>query len=208
MATTVKITDDGTKISVVSPYNPTFVSKARALNGKWTGSAWTFDSRDGDRVRDICKAIYGFDGRAADEAVDMVSVRITVEDIREQSYWRFGRELLNRPGRDSAVRLGTAVVIISGKFPSSGGSVKYPEIYSKYSSNPPVVLEVRDIPRSLVDADTGEYEIVEDKPAETTNIALAGAGLDLLKTLRERLGLTDAEIVTAALNVYDLHTRK
>ena len=56
--------------------------------------------------------------------------------------------IAERRGRDEAVRLGDGVVIVEGRFGRSGGSAKYPAL-----APDGVVLEVRDVPASLVAED-------------------------------------------------------
>ena len=55
--------EDG-RIAVSSPYHPKFPARARSLGGVWDAArrAWIFDSADHDRVRSLCREIYGTDG--------------------------------------------------------------------------------------------------------------------------------------------------
>src|SRR5277367_1108297 len=55
--------EDG-RIAVSSPYHPNFLSRARSLGGIWNAArrVWVFDSADHDRVRLLCREIYGTDG--------------------------------------------------------------------------------------------------------------------------------------------------
>ena len=52
--------EDG-RIAVSSPYHPNFPAKARSLGGIWDAArrVWVFDSGDHDRVRSLCREIYG-----------------------------------------------------------------------------------------------------------------------------------------------------
>jgi len=52
-------------ISVSSPYHPDFPLKARSLGGMWdiARRVWVFDASDEDRVRLLCREIYGSDGQ-------------------------------------------------------------------------------------------------------------------------------------------------
>jgi hypothetical protein len=207
----VEIIKVGDKIQVKSPYNPDFPEAAKRLNGRWDGSVWVFDVRDEQRVRELCQSIYGQGLGNGGEA--MVTVRIWVGAVDEQSYWRFGRQILNRPARDSRVRLGEGVVILEGDFPVSGGSRRYPRIRRRQigggkfigegrerkwiageDTTPRTLLEIRDVPQSLVEADDEEYEIVAAAEAEPTAIE------SMLKVLRPRFpGQPDERIVLAAL---------
>ncbi len=195
----VKITVNN-RVVVESPYNPKFPAEAKKLGGRWDGDrkAWTFDVRDEERVRDLCLGIYGEDGREHDK----VTVRFAVPagDLGAQTYWRFGRQIAHRPGRDAEVRLGEAVVLLEGKFRSSGGSAKYPLLVD-HRTDAVLVFEARDVPRPAVEADKGPYEIVDETPAENATVTVTGEALALLRQLQAE-GATAEEVVAAALAVY------
>ncbi len=55
--------EDG-RIAVSSPYHPNFPARARSLGGIWNAArrVWVFDAADHDRVRLLCREIYGTDG--------------------------------------------------------------------------------------------------------------------------------------------------
>jgi len=55
--------EDG-RIAVSSPYHANFPARARSLGGIWdaAGRVWVFDAGDHDRVRSLCREIYGTDG--------------------------------------------------------------------------------------------------------------------------------------------------
>ncbi len=61
--------EDG-RIAVSSPYHPNFPARARALGGIWNAArrVWVFDAADHDRVRSLCREIYGTDGLENGEA--------------------------------------------------------------------------------------------------------------------------------------------
>jgi hypothetical protein len=169
----VKITVND-KVKVESPYNPDFPAEAKKLGGKWNSrqKVWEFDPRDEGRVRDLCKAIYGYDGNGDDESVDLVTVRLTEPLMQEQTYWRFGRQIAQRPSRDWSVKLGEGVIVVSGEFKRRGGSRNYPKIHDYIREAEGLVLEVRDVPRSLVEQDDGDdIEIIEEKPATESPLA-------------------------------------
>jgi len=54
--------EDG-RIAVSSPYHPNFPARARSLGGIWVARrrVWVFDAGDHDRVRSLCREIYGTD---------------------------------------------------------------------------------------------------------------------------------------------------
>ena len=54
--------EDG-RIAVSSPYHPNFPVRARSLGGIWDAARrlWVFDAGDHERVRSLCREIYGTD---------------------------------------------------------------------------------------------------------------------------------------------------
>src|SRR5262245_11840076 len=52
------------RIAVSSPYHPRFPARARSLGGIWDAArrVWVFDAADHDRVRALCREVYGPDG--------------------------------------------------------------------------------------------------------------------------------------------------
>jgi DNA repair protein RadC len=60
--------EDG-RIAVSSPYHPNFPARARTLGGIWDTArrVWVFDAADNDRVRSLCREIYGTDGLESGE---------------------------------------------------------------------------------------------------------------------------------------------
>jgi DNA repair protein RadC len=51
-------------LAVTTPYHPDFPARARMLGGEWDGARrlWVFELGDDDRVRTLCREIYGADG--------------------------------------------------------------------------------------------------------------------------------------------------
>ncbi|MBF6333586.1 hypothetical protein [Nocardia transvalensis] len=146
---TVTVTTDSGKTTVQAPYHPNWPSKARALGGEWSGSAWVFDSRDEDRVRQLARAVYGTDGTT--DPAGTVTVRIEVLDVRGErggkpaTLWQFGHKIATRFGRDEEPRLGNGVVLVTGGFKRSAGSHNYIEL----GPLPNTYVEVRDVPRTV-----------------------------------------------------------
>jgi DNA repair protein RadC len=61
----LSIIEEEGRIAVSSPYHPNFPARARSLGGIWNAArrVWVFDSADNDRVRALCREIYGTDGQ-------------------------------------------------------------------------------------------------------------------------------------------------
>ena len=60
----VSIDEQGGRIVVGTPYHPNFPARARLLGGDWDAlrHVWIFDAREDERVRSLCREIYGTDG--------------------------------------------------------------------------------------------------------------------------------------------------
>lgn len=176
----VSIASTGTKVEVKAPYHPDFPHNAKRLGGKWNNSAWSFDARDEDRVRELCRKIYGTDGTSA----DLVSVRLTAKtDITalQGGIFAAGRCVARATGRDSGAKLGDGVILLSGRV-TSGGSMKNWRTYVIEGS----VVEVRDVPRAAIsDIDTNDW---------TIEIVEAGDRTAVLRAERDRLIARLAEI--------------
>lgn len=151
----------GQYIMAITPYHPDLVKECRALNGKWQSgnSAWVFDVRDEDRVRQMVSSVFGTDGSEPVEVVD-VHVVITGDNGGDKDLFALGRKIAERRGRDARVQLGDGVTVVDGRFPASAGSAKYPRLVL---SNPVTVL-VRDVPahlaQSAIDDSPEVYQIV------------------------------------------------
>lgn len=185
----ITVTTENGKTSIRSPYDTDFVSKVKALGGRWDASTktWQVDARDEARARDLCREVYGTDGDPV-EGADLVTVRVHLADHevsrREGAHAKFaGRRIATRPGRDDAVRLSEGVVLIEGTLPGCGGSMRYPEI----DASQDVIVEVRDIPRATLSLEREDsYEIVGETRGEVD--------VDALLTEREALLARIAEI--------------
>lgn len=183
----VTVTTENGITTLVSPYNPDMPAAARKLGGRFdrAAKAWRFDARDEERVRDLARRFYGTDGTEPEG--DLVTVRVELWRCEGPTYENFatfaGRRIAERPHRDARVRLAANVVLVEGKLPSSGGSMRYPEIDAPAGT----YVEIRDLPRASLAAADREgipYEIVEEQ----------GPDVDALLAERERLLQRLAEI--------------
>lgn len=160
----------GKRLLLHTPYNAGFVADVKDIGGRWDAGkrAWSVDARDEARAKELLISYYGTDG-SPDMAADAVTVRIKLAQ-HESSYrdgakaMYAGRIIATRPGRDAPVRLSPGVVLIEGKLPYSGGSMKYPQIDADDS----VIVEVRDVPRPAVEAENGWREIVSGGTPDTS----------------------------------------
>jgi hypothetical protein len=185
----VKVVTTGTTTTLHSPYDPTLPSKARAIGGRWNGAAkaWQFDARDEPRVRELAIEVYGSDGSdGSDTGQPTVTVRVPVTGVDDE-FRVAGRRLAHRPGRDDAVRLAPGVVIVTGGFSPSGGSVKNPRLEEDEGT----VLEVRDVPALQAQrmvAEAGGGEILGD----AAHAALIAEREQLLARLAEINAILEA----------------
>jgi hypothetical protein len=137
-----KITVSGARMTAGVPYNTKFISAAKKLGGKWVAPDWVFDARDEQRVRDLCRDIYGSDGITS----DLVTLRIEWRSgnaSNQSAFTVYGRVIATAFGRDSGAKLGDGIVLLAGAF-SSGGSVKNWET----TVGAGTVVLVRDFPRA------------------------------------------------------------
>ena len=168
---TVTITSALGKISVASPFNNKFPARARNLGGKWEGGQWVFDRRVEPDVRALCVELYGTDGTAP---ADVVDVRVIVTPSQAWGHTPFatnfltvtlaGRPVARAFHRDSGARTNEGVIVRQGGW-TSGGSRKNPCIEFKDSETTEV--EVLDVPRAAAEALIAEYpEMISIIPRE------------------------------------------
>ena len=168
-----KTKDD--RIYAVTPYHPDFVKGAKQLNGRFGTlstptqkliKAWFFDPRDEERVRGICVQVYGTDGTPTATTTLRVDVSACCESVGVNgSLIVAGRQVAFRPSRDSAIKLGDGVLLVSGGFPDSGGSAKYPEL----NPHKGTIALVRDVPVVAAMSAVAEWGSFVEVVSETTS---------------------------------------
>ena len=186
----ISITRSGSDISVASPFHPAFVNRAKELGGKWdsTAKVWTFDARDEDDVRALCRAVYGTDGSPDTKLVDL---RITFKSgarAGQRAVYVCGREIARAWGRDSGAKLGEGVKLVEGRITSGGSSKNWATVVDAGS-----VFIVRDVPEAKARAEaeacnTDEFSI------EILTSAPAAVDVSALQAEREKLVARMAEI--------------
>jgi len=184
---TVKVTVDGGKVMVTSPYNTEFVCGAKRLGGKWAAPTWIFDAREERAVRDLCVRVYGTDGVSMP---DLVTIKVTLtqkDEVRCGPITIFGRTVARAFGRDSGAKLGDGVVLLEGGFTSGGSRANWTT--TTHTSG--AVVLMHDIPRKAAEAAIAAGDkriaIVPDEPPSTIDRAA-------LEEERERLLARLAEI--------------
>ena len=198
----ISITRTGSTISVASPFHPAFVRRAKELGGKWDAAAkvWTFDARDEDDVRALCRQVYGTDGS---DGAKMVDLRIQFKDgarAGQRAVYVCGREIARAWGRDSGAKLGEGVKLVGGKI-TSGGSMKHWVTIVEPGS----IFVLRDVPEEKARAEaeacnTDEFsiEILPSAPAAVDVSALQAEREKLVARLAEIDAILSTQTATAA----------
>lgn len=182
---TISVSDKN--IRVASPYNPEFVAGAKRLGARWSAPVWIFDARDEDRVRDLCREVYGDDGRGLAQ-VCTLRLRFVDDYTASCDAVRIaGREVARAFGRDSGAKLGEGAVLLEGSI-NSGGSAKNWKTLVRQDS----IILLRDVPVAIAEravasppADV-EVSIEPEVGTQVDRAALAAE--------RERLSARIAEI--------------
>ena len=124
----VKLEKREGKIYTTTTYNTAFIKKAKNLQGKWDGEHWVFDEKVESLVREVLKDIYGTDGEGYTRKV-IVEIDVDKYDDTDRQDLKIGDlVIITRKTRDSEVTLKEGVIVISGGFPSRGGSTKNPRL--------------------------------------------------------------------------------
>lgn len=159
----IKINDlDNGKIEVISPYNTSFVKKARMLKGNWNGKGWEFKREYEDIVKSHLMDIYGDDGSPTPKCI----VRVNLSKLSEINYsqlWddevrMFGRTLVIRQHKNLTPLLDKTVVLVKGGFSNSGGSRNNPRL--NFYDN--TILQIDDVPEHLYIKILNEYDLKDD----------------------------------------------
>ncbi len=163
----VRMTTENGRLVVEAPYHPALPAAAKDRGGKFDSASktWSFDVRDEEAVRKMLLRIYGTDGAPT----ELRTIRVDAYKLAsrgDQEIWVAGRRICSRLERDAGVRLGEGVVVVTGRFPASGGSRNHPAVDPREGT----ILEVRDVPRRAAEAAQERYPdavtlIVDDKPA-------------------------------------------
>jgi len=120
MSNISRITEDGT-IRIVSPYNSNFIKAAKMIQGKWNANekSWDFPTANEEQLDKILLEHYGECGKCE------ATVNVII-DLYEAGTEINGLIIASRRSRDCAVTLNKNAVLLSGGFPESGGSARYP----------------------------------------------------------------------------------
>jgi DNA repair protein RadC len=168
--------EDG-RIAVCSPYHRDFPARARSLGGIWVASrrVWIFDAGDHDRVRSLCREIYGTDGAEHSE--------------------REAAPFVNpvRPGRNEFAEAGPAVPHYYGHrrrlrermIAAGAESLRDYELLEMllFAANPQG--DVKPTAKSLLAHFGGFGEVMSADPEALSEAGLGLAGIAAIKSVRE-----------------------
>ena len=200
---TVTLKDGSSSLKLTSPYHPDLPQRLRALGGKWDSAAraWYFPPDLSHELRQLCLEVFGIDPLAESPA-DLVDVRFVFEydnfhEANRDAFWLFGREIVRRPSRDSAVRPGEGVSIISGGFDKRGGSARNPALGMPEAGT---VLLIRGVPRALALAfqatkDEGVVTLLEAETPQTALLEQALTAAASLAALLQKLDKAEQDLV-------------
>ena len=158
----IEINKTADRLYVRTPYHPRFIERARSLHGRWEAKrmAWCFSSRDEERIRQVCREIFGTDG---DDEPLLVIVRVALDAIKVDGaeLYLCGRQVLRKRHRDLPPLLGEDVIVYKGSLKEYGGSKQHPEI----TWEPDTWLEIRNVPLTLAQKLIGMpgYIIIEEE---------------------------------------------
>lgn len=123
---------DADKIYLKFGYHPDFSNALKTYCGaKWYSDAkeWVFDDRFEDKSNDLLLRYYGFSYRS-DEKLRVEFNFVDFYDTTSGSVKIANLPIVWRESRDSEVCLRTHTVLLSGDFPTSGGSANHPRIFN------------------------------------------------------------------------------
>lgn len=157
----VKLTRENGAIKVSSPYDARFVAKVKEIGGKWDGTARTWNVTDEveEQLKGLLTSFYGY----TENSSDLIKIKYNASDFEEDDSIQIDTiKTVTRGSRDGGVSFHSNTIVLSGGFPSGGGSAKYPR------PNPDADTELQSIiPRTvydkLSDEDKIKIEIVAEK---------------------------------------------
>lgn len=193
----ISITIEAGKASIIAPYNSKFVKALKNLRGAWDRPAWRVDAEDVERVRALCREVFGCD----DTVQPTCTVQLDLDLYGMGDSVEFsGVEVVRRTGRDESVELAPSTFIIEGGFASRGGSMKYPEVGNP---DPGTIVELRRVPMSVAEGMRAAkgVRIIGDVRARTIQIVLTGELLNAIEA-EAREGRTPEAAILDAIELY------
>ncbi len=182
----ITIENTGSEVIVKAEYNSIFVQKAKAYRGKWQAPHWVFDVRDEQRIRDLCKDVYGSDGVTSETVTLRIEWRRATY-VNCGAFFVHGRKIAGVREGIPPARLGHGIILLEGGF-DSGGSRKNWETTVEAGT----VVLVRDFPagraKELIEEQTEEdtrFYSIEDEATTITRDDLIAERDKLMARLEE-----------------------
>lgn len=181
----ISIIIENGKAKVYTPYNAEFVTEIKKIGGaRWRSNYWEIPENAVDVIRKKMLDIYGYNDISENETV---TLKVTAnEDIyADKSAVVFlNKTLANAFGRDSGAKVGTDVILISGRISSGGSRANWEsEVHEG------AVFELNNVSKTL-------YEKFLQNPDSTYTVELIENKVDrtALAEEKERLLARIAEI--------------
>lgn len=157
---------DNNKIEIYTPYNRTFVSKIKRINGaKWSYNkgCWEVDKIEIGVVRKFLMDCYGENDIEFAEKVDIKVKFLQQVEERWKGIELFGRTIAYAYGRDSGAKMGDKVTCISGICTSGGSAKNWTTIICKGAE-----FIIRDVAKNTItEYDKEIFEIEINEKANT-----------------------------------------
>lgn len=118
----IKTVNEGGLIKVTSPYNSSFVQKARNLQGTFSLGQWIFPKEIEEHVINAVRECFGVDGTTDYETCVLIVKNYSLS-VFTSGIELFGRPIAKAFGRDSGAKLSDGIILLNGTI-TSGGSVK------------------------------------------------------------------------------------
>lgn len=143
----VRIRTADARVFTSTPYSAEFISEAKDLGGRWQPATceWAFNARFRSEVEELLAECYGWTA----EGVEVADVLVTIGEYADgyTSIEGAGRTIVQRRAKTRRVQTGRDCAIVSGGFPSAGGSHKYPEL----GNRGPVTVKVVGYPVAKIE---------------------------------------------------------
>lgn len=111
-------------ISVTSPFDRGFIGEVKTIGGKWNAGQKTWDvpEENEEMLKELLTRCYGW----ADDDAEIITIEYCTDDFYDDVISIGSIKMVDRRFRDGDVSYYNDTIVLSGGFPSSGGSAKHP----------------------------------------------------------------------------------
>ena len=169
----VRISPNGSSLTLEAPYHPNFPYRAGQLGGRWNGSTrtWTFPVDRDAALRALCLEIWGLDGSPVPSS-DLIALHISVDERRyprttfealEMGVYLGGREIACAVPRRRMARPGRGIDFLQGWPLCAGSEVHWLTVIPNGSQ-----FLINAIPTSVVErviaqvGENGDVKVIEN----------------------------------------------